>query len=166
MEISDQIIKSIIDNEKMTVNLLGFRFKVGWMKACTLNCILGSWELKKYGLISSKGFLARTCAALLVNDLFLLRTLYYILWRVLYFFVPYKCLALFAITCFDRELIDEYDGKKISLFIQNTNWLHKRRFLINMYDAKNVYSVAQLYLLSRDESIINYNDYGKKQTND
>lgn len=161
MEISDQIIKSILENEKKTVNLLGFWFKVGWMKVCTHDDICHYAELRLLGLISSQGFFARVCASLILNNLFLLRSpLYYILWRVLFFFAPHECLVVFAETCLEREFELKDEGKDIHRFIRNTRWMHKRRFFIDMYDAKNVYTVAQLYLMSRDEPIINYSDYG------
>ena len=166
MYITDQKIKSILENEKMTVSLLGFQFKVGWMKPCTYNCIYRCTELRHNRLISSQEYFARICAALILNDLFLLMSLYHILWRLLFLFSPRECLVVFSKTCLDREFELKYECKNISLFIEKTKWLHKRRFFIDKYYAKNVFSVAKLYLFSRDDlstQIINY--YVQKRSN-
>ena len=165
--ISDSLVLSILKNEKLNASLLGLQFKVGWIKTCAWNRIIGYSKARKFQMISSQAFFARVCAAFILNDLFLLNTLFHILWRLL-FFLPHKELVLFSKKCLDRELIDEYNSEEFHKFLNEMVWLNKRRFFISQYDLKNTFTLAQLYIMSRDDIKINtetifiFNNDGKK----
>ena len=106
-DISESLALSIIENRKRTVSLMGIKIKVGWVKACTIERI-GDDEFVRTQLkmISSQEFFARACSALILNDIFLLYTLYHILWRVL-FLVPQYELVHFMVSYFDMEFMNE-----------------------------------------------------------